>query len=182
EIPPAPKPPPISPLPSAEKEWKEELPQPIALDTSVPESPQLIDPSLEPPEVSEEILETPPDTLEIPPDIDISATETIDLSARTVTTPPAPSSKEEIDEQISPSAVTGPLVSEEEQEARSIISFFKESVEELSEEEKAEARRKREAKRKKMLDAKKKKQQQQKPKTIEDETKEVENLLRDVIG
>jgi hypothetical protein len=179
-ITPAPTPPPISSVPVTEREPQEGLPQPVALDTPAPEGPQLIDLSLEPPEIPDEIIDTPPDTLEIPPEIDIGDTETIDLSPEgTTPTETAPAAVQEPEPSSVPEAVPAAGISVEEKEARSIISFFKDSVQELSEDEKAEARRKREEKRKKMLEAKKKKQEEE-AQSVEEETEEVESLLEDV--
>ena len=154
---PAPKPPSLSKVPSPE-----EGPQPIELDTPI-DGPQPIDLSLEPPEpdITESMLETPPDSIEFPPDVDFS--ETIDLSSPTAPDSPPVQTPSQVEE----SQIATPGMSDEEKEARTIISFFKSSVSELSEEDRAEARRIREEKRKKLMAKKKKKEEEEKKKKSE---------------
>ncbi len=165
-VPPAPKPPAIPPTPkpqsisSVQPAYDE--PQPIDLD-----SPQPIDISLEPPEpeISEDVLEMPPEALDLPPmDVEESTTDAqtttaLDILAQDETTTPA-----------EPEAMLEATdISEDAEEARSIISFFKSSVEELSEEDRAAARKKRAEKKKKLEEAKLKKLEEAKRKKLEEE-------------
>ncbi|NVM55570.1 MAG: PCI domain-containing protein [Candidatus Helarchaeota archaeon] len=157
-IPPAPRPAPVSKLYPAKKGL-----QPIGTEVPLPDSPQPLDLSLEPLDMAEGMLEIPPDELEIPPEINF--TETIDLSTATGT----PQSVSEAPPTAKPETlISEPIISEEEKEARGIISFFKSSVDDLSEEDKAEAKRKREEKRKKLEEVKRKKKEKEKKKGREE--------------
>ncbi|MDD1776705.1 MAG: hypothetical protein LUQ65_00945, partial [Candidatus Helarchaeota archaeon] len=105
-----------------------------------------IDLSLEPSGL--DITETPPDSIEMPPET--VETETIELTLESTPTPPQtptpmsmpaetqapePLEKQETSAEIR----SEPKVAEEEKEAANIISFFKSSVTELTEQEKEEA-------------------------------------------
>ncbi|MHA1649110.1 MAG: PCI domain-containing protein, partial [Candidatus Helarchaeota archaeon] len=200
-ISPAPKPSPISPLPPKETitPSKEatmpisegpqpidvetpipEGPQPIDLDTPVPEEPQPIDVTLEPPDLTEELLETPPPDLEIPPEIGADKEKPVDSQAASEIPPPTvPEAPSATSETPVPSESLPPTMSEEEKEARSIISFFKSTVEELTEKEREELRRKREEKRKKLLEAKKRKQEEAKKESKKVKEDIVESIKKD---
>lgn len=159
-VPPAPKPPPISPITPLK-----EQPQMLDLDLPIPEDPQQLDvdmpipdtpdaldlTALEPPDLVGDILDKAPDSVEFEaPD---SATST-----PTITTTDVPPSETNSSVDSSSPVPEAPIptadLTEQEEEALSIISFFKSSVEELSEEEHAEKRRLREEKKKQLAAAK----------------------------
>ncbi len=173
-LPPPPKPPPVS-----FQTPKQEGPQPISIDTPPPEGPQPLDFSLEPPDLPDADAELPLDPLAIPPEIVLSETETIDLSAST-RPPSAPeeSGVETMESQtpISKEEDNIPDEVDTQEEARSLISFFKDSIDELSEQEKEEARKKREEKKKQLEEAKRKKLEEKKQ-LEEPEKKDVSRVL-----
>ncbi|MFX1293664.1 MAG: PCI domain-containing protein [Promethearchaeota archaeon] len=135
---------PISPLSP-----KEEIPQPIPLNTPISEHPIPIDLSSEPPDISMEMSETPPNDLEIPPEIDFAEAETIDISPGVKTVPLIPketpiqqTSIKEIPEIVEDTKISTPTVLEENKENQTIISFFKKSLDELSEKDMEKAKKK----------------------------------------
>lgn len=148
-------------------------PQLIKPGTPSPEAPQLIDLSSEPSVVPGELLEKSSDELEIPPDLDF--TEILDLASGTKPSIPAPPSPEK----VQPPPIKDEKITDEEKEARSLISFFKSSVDELSEQEKEDARKIREEKKRKLEEEKKQriKEKGKEPTEIKEEEKPPEKMV-----